>query len=62
MLAVAAILIVIWPGHDVPMQGYQAMRQCQTILSVLRQAARDILPTISGFHAWCEPGQRPLVS
>jgi hypothetical protein len=62
MLTAAAILIIVWPGHDIPMEGYQTMPQCQTILSVLRQAARDILPAISGFHAWCELGHRPLVS
>ncbi len=58
---VAAILMVLWPGHDIPPQGYATAAQCEATLDMLKRAGHDLFEK-PGFHAWCEPAGPALVS
>lgn len=51
----AAFLIIVWPGHNIPMQPYPTVTACEATIDTLHRADRDRFEGISGFHAWCEP-------
>lgn len=61
--AAAAILIIVWPGHQIPDTSYQSVAQCEQTLDLLRRAGHDMIAQIPGFRASCEqPAGPPLVS
>jgi hypothetical protein len=53
--------MVLWPGHDIPPQGYATAAQCEATLDMLKRAGHDLFEK-PGFHAWCEPAGPALVS
>jgi hypothetical protein len=59
--AAAAIMIVIWPGHDIAPQGYATAAQCQETVDLLRKADRDLFEK-PGFRAWCVADNPDAVS
>jgi hypothetical protein len=58
----AAVLMIVWPGHDIPPQGYATAAKCEATLDMLRHAGHDLFETVPGFRAWCEPDGPDLVS
>jgi hypothetical protein len=61
-LAAAAILIIVWPGHDIPPDHYPSRAVCEQTLDMLRHAGHDLFETVPGFRAWCEPDGPALMS
>jgi hypothetical protein len=62
MLAAAAILLVIWPGHDIPPMSMtaDACRQAAMEIAAAAQYYRRENPAaVPGFKVWCEPDNAP---
>lgn len=58
----AAILLIVWPGHDVPPQEYPTVAACEATLDMLQHAGHDLFKSVPGFRAWCEPDGPAMVS
>lgn len=62
MLTTAALMMFIWPGHDIPPQPYQSVEVFERGLDQLRHAGHEVFETVPGFRAWCVPAGPALVS
>lgn len=51
--AIAAVMMIVWPGHDIAPQGYTSLTACETARSQLLRAGHDLVQDIPGFRAWC---------
>lgn len=49
----AALMMIVWPHHDIPPQHYTSATACEHGLDQLRHAGHDLFQTVPGFHAWC---------
>lgn len=58
MTAAATLLVIVWPGHAVPVTPYPTRALCEDSLDRLRRAGHDLMEQIPGFRAWCEPAER----
>lgn len=57
-----AFLIIIWPGHYYPPDPYPTQAACEQVLDNLMRAGHELMPSIPGFKAWCDPAGPALTS
>jgi hypothetical protein len=49
----AAIMMIVWPGHDIPPQPYPSYAVCERAVDQLRHAGHDLFQSVPGFRVWC---------
>jgi hypothetical protein len=61
MITAAVLLIIIWPGHSIPMQPMSSAEACHSARDLIRSAAANYVGAKT-MRVWCEPPTERLVS
>jgi hypothetical protein len=61
MIAAAVLLIIIWPGHSIPIKPMSSAEACHRARDVIRSATANYVGA-RNLRVWCEPPTERLVA